>query len=80
MKLFIILAIIVTAVVLFIFFRNFQVVFFSMIVVLVGVVWSVGTIAFLGYKITILSGLIPPLIVVIGIPNSILFLNLYQVK
>lgn len=80
MKMFMVLAILVTAIVLFVFFRNFQVVFFSMIVVLVGVVWSVGTIAFLGYKITILSGLIPPLIVVIGIPNSIFFLNMYQVE
>lgn len=80
MKLFLLLAILVTAVVLFIFFRNFQVVFFSLIVVLVSVVWSVGTIALFGYKITILSGLIPPLIIVIGIPNSILLLNKYQTE
>jgi len=46
----------------------------------VGVVWSIGIIALLGYKITILSGLIPPLIIVIGIPNSILLLNKYQVE
>ena len=78
MKLFLLLAVLVTAVVLFVFFRNLQVVFFSLIVVMVGVVWSLGTIALLGYKITILSGLIPPLIIVIGIPNSILLLNTYQ--
>lgn len=80
MKLFLLLAILVTAVVLFIFFRSFQVVFFSLIVVLAGVIWSVGTIALFGYKITILSGLIPPLIIVIGIPNSILLLNKYQTE
>ncbi len=80
MKMFMLLAVLVTAVVLFIFFRTFQVLFFSMIVVGVGVIWSVGTIALLGYKITILSGLIPPLIIVIGIPNSILLLNKYQVE
>jgi len=80
MKMFMVLAVLVTAIVLFVFFRTFQVLFFSMIVVGVGVVWSVGTIALLGYKITILSGLIPPLIIVIGIPNSILLLNKYQVE
>lgn len=80
MKMFMILAVIVTAIVLFVFFRTFQVLFFSLIVVGVGVIWSVGTIALLGYKITILSGLIPPLIIVIGIPNSILLLNKYQVE
>jgi hypothetical protein len=78
MKLFMLLAVLVTAIVLFVFFRSFQVVFFSLIVVAVGVVWSLGTIALLDYKITILSGLIPPLIIVIGIPNSILLLNKYQ--
>ncbi len=80
MKMFMVLAVLVTALVLFVFFRTFQVLFFSLIVVGVGVVWSVGTIALLGYKITILSGLIPPLIIVIGIPNSILLLNKYQVE
>jgi len=78
MKMFLLLAVLVTAIVLFIFFRSFQVVFFSIIVVAVGVIWSLGTIALLGYKITILSGLIPPLLIVIGIPNSILMLNKYQ--
>lgn len=80
MQLFMGLAILVTAVVLFIFFRSFQAVFFSLVVVCVSVVWSVGTIALFGYKITVLSGLIPPLIIVIGIPNTIFFLNKYQTE
>ncbi len=78
MKLFMLLAFLVTAIILFAFFRSFQVVVFSLLVVLVGVVWSLGTIALFGYKITVLSGLIPPLIIVIGVPNSILMLNKYQ--
>jgi predicted RND superfamily exporter protein len=78
MKLFMLLAILVTAIVLWFFFRSMQVVIFSLIVVIVGVVWSLGIIALFGYKITILSGLIPPLLIVIGIPNSILMLNKYQ--
>jgi predicted RND superfamily exporter protein len=41
-------------------------------------VWSLGTIHLLGYKITLLTALIPPLVVVIGIPNCIYFLNKYH--
>ncbi|MBL0073602.1 MAG: MMPL family transporter [Bacteroidetes bacterium] len=80
LQLFLVLAIIVCSLILLIFFRSFKVVLFSVIVVLVGVVWSVGTIALFGYKITILTGLIPPLIIVIGIPNSILLLNKYHTE
>lgn len=78
MKLFMLLAILVTALILFIFFRSFIVVLFALLVVIIGVIWSLGTIALLHYKITILSGLIPPLIIIIGIPNSILLLNKYH--
>jgi hydrophobe/amphiphile efflux-3 (HAE3) family protein len=78
MKIFMMLAFLVCGLILMIFFRSFNEVFFSLIVVLVGVIWSVGTIALFGYKITILTALIPPLIIVIGIPNSILLLNKYH--
>lgn len=78
MKIFLILAIIVTAAILWVFFRSFSSVFFSVVVVAVGVVWSIGIIHLLGYKITILSGLIPPLIMVIGVPNCIFLINKYH--
>lgn len=80
LKMFLLLALGVCSIILLIFFRNVQVVTFSLLVVIVGVVWSIGTIALMGYKITILSGLIPPLIIVIGIPNSIFFLNKYHIE
>src|SRR6202012_1179513 len=76
--LFLVLSILITALILFIFFRYFNAVFFSLIVVLVGLTFSIGTIALLGYKITILTGLIPSLIVIIGIPNCIFLINKYQ--
>jgi predicted RND superfamily exporter protein len=72
------LAILVTSLILLFFFRSLQVVFFANIVVLVGIVASLATIVFFGFKITLLSGLIPPLIVVIGIPNVIFLLNKYH--
>ena len=78
LSLFLILAIVVTSFILLFFFRSLRVVFFANIVVIVGIVASLATIVFFGFKITLLSGLIPPLIVVIGIPNVIFLLNKYH--
>jgi predicted RND superfamily exporter protein len=80
LKLFLKLSFVLTALILFLFFRSFGSVFMSMIVVAIGVIWSVATIVLLGYKITLLTGLIPPLIVVIGIPNCVYFLNKYHTE
>ncbi len=78
MKLFVALALIITTLILFVFFRSFYAVVFPMVVVLLGVTWLFGTLDLFGFKITILTSLIPPLIIVIGIPNCILLLNKYQ--
>ncbi|WP_304234673.1 RND family transporter [Jiulongibacter sediminis] len=72
------LAFLVTAVILFLFFRSYRVVFFAILVIAISVLWSVGFIDLFGYKITLLTGLIPSIIVVIGIPNSIFLINRYQ--
>ncbi|MBK8846962.1 MAG: MMPL family transporter [Bacteroidetes bacterium] len=76
--LFLTLALVVCAIILLFLFRSFNVMLFSLLVVFTGVIWSVGCIVMLGYKITILTGLIPSLITVIGIPNCILLINKYQ--
>jgi predicted RND superfamily exporter protein len=78
MRLFLFLSIGVTALILFIFFRYFNATFFSLVVVIVGLVFSLGTMALFGYKITVLTGMIPSLIVIIGIPNCIFLINKYQ--
>jgi len=80
MKMFLFMSFLLTALILFIFFRSFTAVISSMIVVAVGVTWAVGTIVLLGYKITLLTALIPPLIVIIGIPNCVYFLNKYHTE
>jgi len=72
------LAMLVTSIIMFLFFRSFSATIFSVLVVGIGVVWSMGTMALLGYNITILSAMIPPLIIVIGIPNCIFLLNKYH--
>lgn len=69
------MSMLVTALVLFIFFRSVKAIIFPMLVVLLSVIWCVGTMVLLGYKITILTALIPPLIVIIGIPNCIFLTN-----
>ena len=77
-QMFIFLAMAVTALIMLLFFRSFSAMFYSMLVVGVGVIWAIGTITLLGFKITILTALIPPLIIVIGIPNCIFLLNKYH--
>ena len=64
MKMFVGLALLVTALILIIFFRSVQAVVFPLIVVIFGVIWSFGTMVLMGYKITILTSLLAPLIIV----------------
>jgi len=78
MGLFLGLAVLVMTVILWLFFRSFSAVFFSILVVAIGVLWSLGTIHLFGYRITILSGLVAPLIMVIGIPNCVFLINKYH--
>ncbi|MFM2387243.1 MAG: hypothetical protein RL660_2000 [Bacteroidota bacterium] len=78
MKMFLLLSLALTALILLVFFRNIVTVLFSLLIVLAGVAWSMGIMYLLGYQITLLTALIPPLIVVIGIPNCIYFLNKYH--
>jgi uncharacterized protein len=78
LRMFIILAAGVCALLLFLFFRHFGVVLVCLGVVGVGVIWSLGSMALFGYSITVLMGLIPPLMIVIGVPNCIYLLNKYH--
>ena len=76
--LFVFAAIGVTSLIFFLFFRSIRATFISVIIVLMGVSWALGTLGLLGYEITVLTALIPPLIIVIGIPNCIFLINKYQ--
>jgi len=72
------LALFICIVVLFLFFRSFKAVLVSVLIVLIGVIWAMGMLVLFGYQITILTGMIPPLLIVIGIPNSIYMLNKFH--
>lgn len=76
--LFVLLALLVTAIILYLFFRSFRAMLFSMVVVIVAVIWSMGFIVLFGFKVSLLTALIPPLIIVIGVPNCIFLLNKYH--
>ncbi len=78
LKLFLLLAVLITAFILWVFFRTISSVVFSILVVAIGVVWSMGSIELFNFKITILTALIPPLIMVIGVPNCIFLINKYH--
>lgn len=78
LQLFLILSVIITGIILFVFFRSFQAVIFPLILIGTMIVWVMGTLSMFGYKITLLTGLIPPIIVVIGIPNCVYLLNKYH--
>jgi predicted RND superfamily exporter protein len=80
MKIFLIASVIITGLIMFLFFRSSRAVLFSMIIIGVLVVWTVGTLGLFGYKITLLTGLIPPVIVTIGITNAIYLLNKYHLE
>jgi predicted RND superfamily exporter protein len=78
MFIFIGLAIFVTSLLLYLFFRSFRVVLFCNLVVFTAVIWSLGSIGLMGFKLSILMALIPPLMIVIGIPNCIFLLNKFH--
>ncbi|WP_417237779.1 efflux RND transporter permease subunit [Bizionia sp.] len=73
-------ALLVTSLIFFLFFRSFRATLISMLVVCLGVMWTFGIIGLLNYEITVLTALIPPLIIVIGIPNCIFLINKYQLE
>ena len=78
MFLFIGFSLLVTSLLLYFFFRSFRVVAICNSVVIVAVIWAMGSIAFAGYKLTILIALIPPLMIVIGIPNCIFLMTKFH--
>jgi predicted RND superfamily exporter protein len=78
MQWFLLASVILSALILLAFFKSFATMALSLAVVIIGVVFSLGTLQMMSYKITLLTALIPPLIVVIGIPNCIYFLNKFH--
>lgn len=80
LKLFTLLSLVVCAAIMLLFFRSFSSLLYSLIIVAITLLWSLGYIGILQYKITAVIGVIPPLIVIIGITNCIYLLNKYHAE
>jgi len=78
MKYFLFGSLLLSALILLLFFRSISTTLLSLLVVVLGVIWSTGILYLCGYQITLLTALIPCLVVVIGIPNCIYFINKYH--
>lgn len=77
-NLFLALTGIVTLLIMFAMMRSTRAALIALAVVGVGVVGSFGVLGGLGYKLTLFSALIPPLLIVIAVPNCIFFINKYH--
>ena len=75
---FLILALVITSLIFFLFFRSFRATLISIFTVSIGVMWTLGIVGLLEYELTVLTAIIPPLIIVIGMPNCIFLINKYQ--
>ena len=78
MNLFMFLALAVTSLIFYFFFRSWRATLVTIVVVIIGVMWALGFTGLFRFEISILTALIPPLIIVIGVPNAIFLINKYQ--
>jgi len=76
--LFISISLVISIIIMILFFRSFAVVATSMLVVLVSVIWSMGIVSMFGYRISILIGVLPSLLIIIAIENCIYLVNKYH--
>jgi len=78
MYIFLALSVIASSLLLYMFFRSIRVVIQCNIVVFVSVIWALGSIALFGFKLSIMMALIPPLLIVIGVPNCVFLITRYH--
>ena len=76
---FAILSLVIVALIFMMFFKSVSTTLWAVLIVVVGVVWTMAIMALFGYEMTMMSGMLPPLLIVIGIPNTIYLLNKYHV-
>lgn len=71
-------SLLITSLIFFFFFRSFRATLISMLIVIIGVMWTFGLLGLFHYEITVLTAIVPSLVIVIGIPNCIFLTNKYQ--
>ena len=77
---FIALSLLITAIILYLFFRSFRTVGFCVGIIGLSVIWAIGFMGMLDTKITLLTAMLPPLLIVIGIPNCVYMVNKYHAE
>lgn len=77
-SLFIGASLLLTSLIFFFFFRSFRATLIAILIVVIGVMWTFGLLGLFHYQITVLTALVPTLVIVIGIPNCIFLTNKYQ--
>jgi len=75
---FVLMSVVIAALIMFLFFKSIKVVLSSLLIVAISIVWVLGSTALFNFKITILTGVIPSLIIIIAIENCIYILNKYH--
>lgn len=78
MFIFVGLSIFASSLLIFIFFRSLRIVAICNTVVFISVIWAMGSIGLFGFKISIMMALIPPLMIVIGVPNCVYLVTKYH--
>jgi hypothetical protein len=77
-SLFIGVSLLLTSLIFFFFFRSFRATLIAILIVIIGVMWTFGLLGLFNYQITVLTAIVPTLVIVIGIPNCIFLTNKYQ--
>ena len=75
---FTVLAIFVAGLILYLFFRSWRPLVSVVTIVLLSVIYMFGIMVLLNFDVTILTGVLPPLLIIIGVENSIFMLNKYH--
>lgn len=78
MYIFLGLSVLASSLLLYIFFKSVRVVMQCNLVVFVSVIWALGSIALFDFKLSIMMALIPPLLIVIGVPNCVFLITRYH--
>jgi predicted RND superfamily exporter protein len=79
MYIFLGLSILASSILMYLIFKSFTIMMISNIIVFISVIWALGSIAFMGYTLSIIMALVPPLLIVIGVPNCVfLFTRFHQ--
>lgn len=62
----------------FFIYRNFASVFVAMSIVFVSLIWTFGTISYLGKSLNLINSLLAPLLMIIAVTNAIHLMNLFS--